>query len=253
MKVFISAGHGGSDPGAIANGLKEKVINLNIAMSCGAFLEAHGIKVVYSRTTDEHDPVGEEVNEANASNADIAVSFHNNAGGGDGCEVYYYNNDTKGKKLATYLLKASSGLGQNSRGIKSTVSLYFIKKTKMTACLVETAFLDSNDRFIIDEVEEQKNFGIAYAKAIMNYLGIEEVKNEPKTSSESTGEFLIKAKVQLSVRRGPGVEYGRVGIIDSTFKYTIIKTAKAADGGTWGYLKSGMGWVNIGSVYCTRY
>lgn len=244
-KVFISAGHGGSDPGATANGLVEKDINLNIALSCGAYLAANGIEVVYSRTTDEYDPVGEEVNEANASNADIAVSFHENAGGGDGCEVYYYGNDAKGKQLAECLLEASKSLGQNSRGVKSTVSLYFIKKTKMTACLVETAFLDSHDRFIIDEVEEQKNFGVAYAKAIMNYLGVEESRQP-----EPTGKFLIRAKMQLSVRRGPGVEYGRVGIINTDFMYTIVKTAKAKDGGTWGYLKSGMGWVNIGSAYC---
>lgn len=253
MKVFISAGHGGSDPGAVANGLVEKDINLNIALSCGSFLTSNGIEVVYSRTKDEYDPVGEEVNEANASNADIAVSFHENAGGGDGCEVYYYGNDEKGKILAEYLLEASQSLGQNSRGVKSTVSLYFIKKTKMTACLVETAFLDSDDRFIIDEVEEQKKFGVAYAKAIMNYLGIAESKPQPEPTPTPTGEFLIKAKRQLSVRRGPGVEYGRVGFIDSTFKYTITKTAKAKDGGTWGHLKSGMGWINIGTAYCIRY
>lgn len=253
MKVFISAGHGGSDPGAVANGLKEKDINLNIALSCGAFLTANGIEVVYSRTTDEYDPVGEEVNEANASNADIAVSFHNNAGGGDGCEVYYYGNDSKGLELAEHLLEASKSLGQNIRGLKSTVSLYFIKKTKMTACLVETAFLDSADRFIIDEVEEQKNFGIAYAKSIMKYLGLEESKPQPEPTTVPASGFLIKAKMQLSVRRGPGVEYGRVGVIDSTFKYTIVETAKAKDGGTWGKLKSGIGWVNVGPAYCTIY
>lgn len=251
MKVFISAGHGGSDPGAIANGLVEKDINLNIALSCGAFLEANGIEVVYSRTSDEYDPVGEEVNEANTSNANIAVSFHENAGGGDGSEVYYYGNDANGKRLAECLLEVAKSLGQNSRGVKSTVSLYFIKKTKMTACLVETAFLDSEDRFIIDDVEEHKKFGVAYAKAIMKYLGVEESKTQ--TDPTPSGEFLIKAKMQLSVRRGPGVEYGRVGIIGTNFKYTIVKIAKAEDGGTWGYLKSGMGWINIGTAYCIRY
>ncbi len=85
-KVFLSAGHGGSDPGAVAYGLKEKTINLNIMLACRDELKRHGVKVYTSRTKDENDPVGEEVREANKSSADVAVSFHTNAGKGDGSE-----------------------------------------------------------------------------------------------------------------------------------------------------------------------
>ena len=55
VKVFLSAGHGGSDPGAVANGLYEKTINLNILLACKSELERHGIKVVCSRIKDEND------------------------------------------------------------------------------------------------------------------------------------------------------------------------------------------------------
>ena len=99
-KVFLSAGHGGSDAGAIANGLYEKTVNLNTLLACKAELERHGVTVVCSRSKDENDPVSEEVIEANASGADIAVSFHANAGGGDGFEAFYFDSSAKGKKLA---------------------------------------------------------------------------------------------------------------------------------------------------------
>jgi N-acetylmuramoyl-L-alanine amidase len=179
-KVFLSAGHGGSNPGAVAYGLKEKDINLNILLACKAELERHKVTVVCSRTKDENDDVYEEVREANASKADIAVSFHANAGGGDGSETFYHTSSVNGKKLAELCEKHTKAIGQNSRGVKSGNHLYFVNQTKMVAVLCECAFLDNNkDNDIIDTVAEQKKFGKAYAKAILEYLGIE-YKSTPK-------------------------------------------------------------------------
>lgn len=79
-RVFLSAGHGGSDPGAVAYNMKEKDINLQILLACQTELLKHGVTVIASRTSDENDAVAQEVAEANASGADIAVSFHINAG-----------------------------------------------------------------------------------------------------------------------------------------------------------------------------
>ena len=177
--VFLSAGHGGSNPGAVANGLKEKDINLNTLLACKEVLESHGVNVVCSRTKDENDDVYEEVREANASKADVAVSFHANAGGGDGFEVFYYSTSSKGKKLASLGEKYVKELGQNSRGVKTGDHLYFVRKTNMTAVLFESFFLDNvKDKEIGDTVAEQKAFGVAYAKAILEYLGIAYVESD---------------------------------------------------------------------------
>lgn len=173
VKVFLSAGHGGSDPGAVANGLYEKTINLNTLLACKKELERHGVKVVCSRTKDENDPVSQEVKEANASGADIAVSFHVNAGGGDGFEVFYYSSNVKGKKLAGLCEKHIKALGQNSRGLKSGNHLHFVKSTKMAAVLVESFFIDnSKDKTIGDTIAEQTTLGVTYAKAILEYFRI---------------------------------------------------------------------------------
>lgn len=173
-KVFLSAGHGGKDSGAVGYGLREKDVNLQTLIACGAELERHGIEVIYSRKTDEDDAVGEEVIEANASGADIAVSFHANAGGGDGFEAFYYTSSSIGKKLALLGEKHVLKLGQNSRGIKSGNHLYFVKNTKMPAVLFESFFVDNaTDVQIGDTIQKQALFGIAYAKAILEYFGIE--------------------------------------------------------------------------------
>lgn len=178
-KVFLSAGHGGSDPGAVANGLYEKTINLNALLACKEELVRHGVVVECSREKDADDPVQQEVREANASNADLAVSFHANAGGGDGFEVFYYSKNTYGKKLATLCEKHAKALGQNSRGVKTGDKLYFIKNTKMASVLVESFFVDNlKDKEIGDTTEEQRAFGVAYAKAILEFL---KIPYEPET------------------------------------------------------------------------
>ena len=182
--VFLSAGHGGNNPGAVAYGLKEKDINLNALLACKEVLEKHGVGVVCSRIKDENDDVYEEVREANASGCELSVSFHANAGGGDGFEAFYYSTSTKGKKLAQLCEKYVKELGQNSRGLKSGDHLYFVRKTNMTAVLVESFFVDNvNDKTIGDTVKEQEAFGVAYAKAILEYF---DIKYKEETKKEET-------------------------------------------------------------------
>lgn len=196
--VFLSAGHGGTDPGAVGNGLKEKDINLQILKACKEELERHGVTVVTSRTKDEDDPVGEETREANASGADVAVSFHTNAGGGDGSEAFYHTRSTKGKKLAQLGEKHVKELGQNSRGVKSGDHLYFVKNTSMPAVLFECFFIDNaTDKKIGDTVAEQKKFGVAYAKAILEYLGIEYKAKQTTTKKEATKDSGVIYAVQV--------------------------------------------------------
>ena len=99
MKVFIGVGHGGSDPGAVSY-LVEKDVNLVEALACRDFLEAHGVQVLMSRTSDEDDSLNYEIKECNAFAPDLAVDIHNNAGGGDGFEAY-----EEGAKKATERLE----------------------------------------------------------------------------------------------------------------------------------------------------
>ena len=254
--VFLSAGHGGSDPGATAYGLKEKDINLNIMLACRDELKRHGVSVTCSRKKDENDPVAQEVKEANASKADNAVSFHTNAGKGDGSETYYRSTNAKSKKLAQLCEKHTKAIGQNSRGIKVGDKLMFVRKTDMPAVLCECAFIDNNkDNDIIDTVAEQKKFGVAYAKAILEYLGIKyqsgSSSSSSGSSSSSSSSFLIKVSgvskgdvlnIRASVSTSAKIT-GKLAYNDPN-KYTIVQTKKVGTE-TWGKLKSGIGWINL--------
>lgn len=177
-KVFIGVGHGGSDPGAVANGFKEKDLNLTIALACRDELERHGIQVLMSRTEDDNEGLTEKINESNAFVPDLTLDIHNNAGGGDGAEVFYGISGL-GKPLAENILAEFKAIGQNSRGVKTKVNsrgldgFVFIRNTKAPAVLVECAFIDNTkDLEIIDTEVEQKKFGVAIAKGVLKTLGI---------------------------------------------------------------------------------
>lgn len=248
-KVFLSAGHGGSNPGAVAYGLKEKDINLQTLLACKEVLENHNVEVICSRVTDENDPVQEEVKEANNSGCDLAVSFHANAGGGDGFEVFCNLKNADGVNLAKIAEKHIKALGQNSRGIKSGSKLYFVKNTKMTAVLFESFFLDNTkDNKIGDTIEEQIKFGVAYAKAILEYFNIAyngdaaEEKTEKEEVKQPSGvPYLVRITASaLNVRSGAGLQYKIKRDVKKNEVFTIVEEKNG-----WGKLKSGAGWIKL--------
>lgn len=73
VKVFIDPGHGGVDPGAVANGLQEKEITLQLAKEIQKILlnEYENIAIKMSRTTDQTVSLNSRTALANHWNADI--------------------------------------------------------------------------------------------------------------------------------------------------------------------------------------
>lgn len=199
-KVFLGVGHGGTDPGAVANGFYEKDLNLSIALACNEVLARHGISTQMSRTKDENDGLSEEIKECNTFNPDLAVEIHNNAGGGDGCEIYHYSKGGTSKTLAQNILDEVVKIGQNSRGLKTKLNDsgkdYFgwIRNTIAPAVIVECAFLDNKtDIQIIDTEAERKTFGDAIAKGILKTLGITYV-------AEVDNSAIEKAKYEAEIK-----------------------------------------------------
>lgn len=123
--------------------------------------------------------------------------------GGDGSESFYYKGSAKGKKLAELCEKYVKLLGQNSRGVK-TNNLMFTRATKMPAVLCECAFIDNKkDVTAIDTAAEQRGFGMAYAMAILEYLGIPYKAKETAKPAASgklyrvqVGAYSVKANAE---------------------------------------------------------
>ncbi|WP_462324697.1 N-acetylmuramoyl-L-alanine amidase [Desulfoplanes sp.] len=92
--IMIDPGHGGRDPGAVANKILEKDVNLKMAKILGKKLTRKGFKVLYTRTKDVFIPLEERTAMANAKDADLFISIHCNAcrdKRAHGLELYYLN------------------------------------------------------------------------------------------------------------------------------------------------------------------
>jgi N-acetylmuramoyl-L-alanine amidase len=195
--------HGGSDPGAVANNTKEKDLNLSIALACRDMLSRHGVSVKMSRTKDENDTLSEEIRECNAYSPDLAVDIHNNAGGGDGAEVFYHYGGGKSKTLAENILGEIVKVGQNSRGAKirknSNGKDYygFIRETACPAVIVECAFVDNaSDLEILATESQRKSMGEAIAKGILKTLGVEIQCERDTLYRVQVGAYLVKANAE---------------------------------------------------------
>ena len=191
-KAFGGVGHGGKDPGACGNGLKEANINLDCALAWEKEMQRHGVEVKLSRYKDENDDLNEEIRECNAFNPDIAVDFHTNSGGGDGFEVFVSVVGSNSRKLGTLIEKEVAKTGQNSRGVKTRKRddgrdyFGFIRQTVCPAVITECAFIDNaKDIAYIDTKAEAEIYAKAVAKACLEYLGIA-YKEESKPSTPPT-------------------------------------------------------------------
>jgi len=94
-KIVIDPGHGGHDPGAIANGVTEADLVLDIALRLEALLQqTPGVEVVLTRRTNEFIPLEERTAIANREHADLFLSIHANSHhlpAVSGIETYFLN------------------------------------------------------------------------------------------------------------------------------------------------------------------
>ena len=182
-KIVIDPGHGGVDPGAVANGLQEKDFTLEASKIMYDRFNELGIPVKLTRDTDETLPKQERVKRIlNAfGNRDdvILISNHINAGGGDGAEVIYAlrNKDTLAKSVLNNIAKE----GQNIRSYYQrrlpsdpTKDYYFIHREtgKLEPILVEYGFIDSSKDDVVQLKNNLSDYVEAVVKSVADYIGV---------------------------------------------------------------------------------
>ena len=184
--IVIDPGHGGSDPGAVGNDIKEKDYTLAISKYMYDRFKQLGVPVSLTRTTDTTLSPSERTKKAQSFYGDgkdvLVISNHLNAGGGDGAEVIYAlrNNSTLSKMILDELAKE----GQNIRKYyqlrlpsNSSKDYYFMLRDTPNneSVIVEYGFLDSTG----DDVEQIKRDYEKYAEAVVR--AVANYKNIPYT------------------------------------------------------------------------
>lgn len=174
----LQPAHGGSDPGAVYEGRREKDDNLSLAIAVGELLSRQGVSVIYTRTTDVYQTPFEKAQMANQADADFFISFHRNSSEEPnqytGVETLVYDNSGIKQTMAENINGALSELGFRNLGVKARPGLVVLRRTKMPALLIETGFLNNEqDNTLYDEKQEE--IARAIADAVLGTLDLETV------------------------------------------------------------------------------
>ncbi|WP_347862223.1 N-acetylmuramoyl-L-alanine amidase [Salimicrobium sp. PL1-032A] len=149
--IAIDAGHGGYDPGAVANGVREKDVNLDVSKRVRNYLRNAGIEVVMPRDNDTYISLSGRVDYAERKNADTFVSIHSNYhsnSSANGVETYYSSAALGPRAYKSYRLsgfiqdRLVEAMDSSDRGVKEA-GFHVIKRTTLPSALIELGFLSN--------------------------------------------------------------------------------------------------------------
>ncbi|MDA6141209.1 N-acetylmuramoyl-L-alanine amidase, partial [Escherichia coli] len=170
-KIFLDAGHGGVDAGAIGFGMYEKdwVLSLNLAIKQVLLTQYEGAEVKCSRETDVFLELSKRAKLANDWGADVFVSSHLNASGGKGhgFETFVYTGASSASIALQNIVHQEAfntvrAFGNVSDRGKKRANYAVLRLTKMPAILTETLFIDNQAN---SKILKQPNFLQAMAEA----------------------------------------------------------------------------------------
>jgi N-acetylmuramoyl-L-alanine amidase len=178
--VVIDPGHGGPDPGAVGiGGLRETDVVLDVSLQVARLLQARGVQVLMTRTSEVDVDLPPRVALANSSRATAFVSLHANAlsmarPDVNGVETFYFD----GAGNAGYSLAASLqarmmavSAGTPNRGVKAG-RFFVIRRAVMPAALVEMGFVTGDiDAPRLGNANFRRSMALAIAAGILDFLG----------------------------------------------------------------------------------
>lgn len=182
--IYIDAGHGGADPGAVYKDLKESDINLNFSKVLGNKLEQLGAIVLYTREGDydlastknnrKRSDLSNRVRIINETKPDIYLSIHVNSDSNatwHGMQVFYNDINKYNIKLAesiSSLLKKENISNRETTKIKN---IYMYDRIKYPGVLLELGFISNySDRQKMTEKKYIDNLSNIIIKGIVKYF-----------------------------------------------------------------------------------
>ncbi|USK59297.1 N-acetylmuramoyl-L-alanine amidase [Peribacillus asahii] len=245
VKVYLDPGHGGSDPGAVGNGLLEKNLTLDIAKRVhdGLLNRYENVSVKMSRTTDKAVSLGARADDANRWGADLFISIHINSGGGTGFEDYIHPNASK--KTVSYRdafhKEFIKHVSLRNRGRK-TANFQVLRDTQMPAILTENGFIDRvNDANKLKKSSFLDDLALGHIEGIAKSLNLrpkENQNNDEEGNEKDDSTFLIRVITpDLYYYNKPDWD-AKVGKVQKGEVFTVVDTL-TVNGSKMYKLKSG--------------
>ena len=176
-RVVIDPGHGGPDPGAVGiGGLRETDIVLDVGIQVAQLLQARGVQVLMTRTSEVDVDLPPRVSLANSSRADVFVSLHANAlsmarPDVNGIETFYFRGgNSYGLAAALQDRMMAVSPGTPDRGARPG-RFYVIRRTIMPSALAEMGFVTGEiDAPRLADPRHRRRLAQAVAAGILSFL-----------------------------------------------------------------------------------
>ena len=167
--IYVDAGHGGRDSGALSSNFMEKDMNLILSNKLASELFSRGAMVFLTRDGDydlshstinkKRDDLYRRVLLINKSGCDMYISIHMNASPSsrwNGVQVFYSNVLKENKDIAKIITKSLNDNMKNIRDYKKENGYYMYSKLKVPGVLIEAGFIsNSNDNYKIRQSRYQ--------------------------------------------------------------------------------------------------
>jgi N-acetylmuramoyl-L-alanine amidase len=200
MKIFLDAGHGGKDSGAIGFGLKEKDLTLSIVKKIGKLLgEYEDVKVLYSRTDDRFLELAERADLANKADADFFQSIHINATPtGTGFESFIHT-EASSKSVAYQnvihpeVLKA---IGKVKDRGKKRANFAVVRRSNMPSILTESLFIDNpNDNKLLKQDSFLDKVAEGHVNGYVKAFGLKKKPDPKPTTKEDEKKTIYRVQI----------------------------------------------------------
>ena len=269
MKICLDAGHYGRYNQSPVNQMYwESEFSWKFHILLKAELERLGFEVITTRTEQKKDLALEERGRR-SKGCDLFLSIHSNACGTESadhplaCVCVSGKCDVLGLDLAQAVAKCmetNSGRIWKRKG-NGNADYYGVLRgaaqVGTPGILLEHSF-HTNRRstaWLLDD-NNLRRMAQVEANVIAAHFGVSAPDTstpDPAPQPAPDGSFMVRVVcAELNVRAGAGTEYPVRMRVAKGEVYTIVATTKSKDGGTWGKLKSGAGWINIGSKYVAK-
>ncbi len=183
--IYLDAGHGGADPGALYKSIKEKDINLAISKKLEEELSALGAIVYQTRYGDydlsvpyasnrKRSDLSRRGNIINDSGCDLYLSIHLNADSSltwQGAQVFYDDINPENETIAKMMQALFKKKLYTQRKEKKVNDLYLSKRTDRPGVLLELGFLSNpNERYLLKTENYQTKLSHIITEGVVTYF-----------------------------------------------------------------------------------
>lgn len=182
--IVIDPGHGGVETGALGRtlGLREKEINLDVALRLKTLLEEAGAVVHLTRVDDTYVPLFSRAFFANRLPAEIFISVHTNSHDDpnvNGVEVFHYPGREEARRLAGLMLEEMvEAVGLQARGVKAN-DFAVLRDSQVLSVLIELAFLSNpKEEAALATEDFRARAASAIARAVVRFVRGEGPRSE---------------------------------------------------------------------------